>query len=187
MTRDDVLKLKAATLYILNECEAIDPLHLFKILYFADIKHLANYGRRIIADPFYALDRGPVPTGLYDAIKALKGKHLYGKNNNLNIITAALKIDNDPVLGYVIYPLESFDAEELSVSDIECLSSSIKENSNLSFCELSKKSHQLAWTEANRAKRNSKLDILLMAEEAGAPDDMIEYIREDLLLNDIIA
>lgn len=187
MTRDDILKLKAATLYILNECEAIDPLHLFKILYFADTKHLVNYGRRIIADPFHALERGPVPTGLYDAIKALKGKHLYGKNRDLNIITAALKIDNDPVLGYVIYPLESFDADELSASDIECLNSSIEENSNLTFGELSKKSHQLAWIEASKTKRNSKLDILLMAKEAGAPDEMIEYIREDQLLNDIIA
>ena len=32
MTIDDILKLKAAALYVVNKCQAIDYFHLFKIL-----------------------------------------------------------------------------------------------------------------------------------------------------------
>lgn len=35
MTTDDMLKLKAVTLYILKQCGELDFIHLFKILYFA--------------------------------------------------------------------------------------------------------------------------------------------------------
>ena len=34
MTTDDMLKLKAVTLYILKQCGELDFIHLFKILYF---------------------------------------------------------------------------------------------------------------------------------------------------------
>ena len=33
MTTDDMLKLKAVTLYILKQCGELDFIHLFKILY----------------------------------------------------------------------------------------------------------------------------------------------------------
>ena len=77
MTIDDILKLKAAALYVVNKCQAIDYFHLFKILYFADREHYAVYGRRIINDTFCALQNGPVPSFLYDAIKVL-----YGSSSN---------------------------------------------------------------------------------------------------------
>lgn len=187
MTKDDILKLKAVTLYILTECRGLDPLHLFKILYFADTAHLAKYGRRITNDVFCALPKGPVPSGLYDALKAIKGKRLSRKNANLQVITDALLSDEDTLLNYVIYPNEVADMDELSKSDIECITKSIEENYYLPFDELSNKSHALAWTVAHDTKPNSPIDVLLMAKEAGATDDMIEYIKEDIHLNSIIS
>ena len=41
MTTDDMLKLKAVTLYILKQCGELDFIHLFKILYFAERQHYA--------------------------------------------------------------------------------------------------------------------------------------------------
>lgn len=69
LTLDEMLKLKAAVLYVINKCGVIDYFHLFKILYFADRAHYAHYGRRIIQDTFCALQKGPVPSTLFDAIK----------------------------------------------------------------------------------------------------------------------
>lgn len=187
MTKNEILKLKAVTLFILNECRGLDPLHLFKILYFADTAHLAKYGRRIINDTFCALPNGPVPTNLYDALKAVKGNRNSYKKIDLQIIVNALSIDSDTLLNYVIYSTEMTDMDELSNSDIECIANSIKENLPLSFNELSNKSHNLAWTTANNSKPNSPINVLLMAKEAGATDDMMEYIKEDLQLNAIIS
>ena len=36
LTIDEMLKLKAVVLYVINKCDEIDYFHLFKILYFAD-------------------------------------------------------------------------------------------------------------------------------------------------------
>ena len=37
LTTDEILKLKAVALYVINKFEAIDILPLFKIIYFADM------------------------------------------------------------------------------------------------------------------------------------------------------
>lgn len=48
MTTDDMLKLKAVTLYILKQCGELDFIHLFKILYFAERQHYATYGKHLV-------------------------------------------------------------------------------------------------------------------------------------------
>ena len=48
MTRDEILKLKAVTLYVLNQCGGeLDFIHLFKILYFSDRAYLLDFFRFI--------------------------------------------------------------------------------------------------------------------------------------------
>ena len=47
MTNDDIAKLKAAALYVLNKCGETDFIHLFKILYFAERSHYAKYGKHL--------------------------------------------------------------------------------------------------------------------------------------------
>ena len=42
LTIDEMLKLKAVVLYVINKCDEIDYFHLFKILYFADRAHYVN-------------------------------------------------------------------------------------------------------------------------------------------------
>ena len=43
LTTDEILKLKAVALYVINKFEAIDILPLFKIIYFADREHYAVF------------------------------------------------------------------------------------------------------------------------------------------------
>lgn len=176
LTTDDILKLKAVTLYVINMCKAIDYFHLFKIIYFADRDHYAVYGRRIVKDTFCALKNGPVPSNLYNAIKDVIGKEHIG-NSPLRVIANAIEVE-DPDYSYVVSAKELPDMDELSRSDIEMLDKSISENLPLSFRELSDKSHDIAWRAAHDNCPNSEMTPILMARAAGASDDTINFIRE---------
>ena len=65
-------KIKEVLLYILGKTGVLDYYHLMKILYLAERQHLAKWGDRIITDDYYALPHGPVPTRIYDSLKAVK-------------------------------------------------------------------------------------------------------------------
>ena len=71
MTDFDSKKLTELVLYILGKTGGVDFYHAFKILYFAEMKHLAKWGCGIVPDKFCALPYGPVPTRLYNAVKEL--------------------------------------------------------------------------------------------------------------------
>ena len=75
MAKFEDRKLVEMVLYILNRTGGTDFYHVFKILYFAEIKHLAKWGRNITPDTFCALDYGPVPSDLYNAVKEQESPH----------------------------------------------------------------------------------------------------------------
>ena len=62
MNKYEQQKIIEVVLYILNKTGGIDFYHLFKIIYFAEMKHLVKWGHRILSDDLCALDYGPVPT-----------------------------------------------------------------------------------------------------------------------------
>ena len=68
------------------------------------------------------------------------------------------------------------DTEELAQSHIECLESSIEENKDLNFSELSQKSHKIAWDNA----RDDEMNVIDIALEGGANEEMIKYINLNL-------
>lgn len=177
MSQDDILKLKAVALYVINKCNKIDLIHLFKIIYFADRKHYATYGRRIVADTFCAMQNGPVPSNLYRAVKVTRGEEKLTKGwMSLKSISDAISI-NAPY-DYIISAKELPDMDELSLSDIKMLDESISENIHLTFDEISEKSHDEAWEAAWEAQQNSKMDSHLIAESGGASEEMMDFIRE---------
>lgn len=180
MSYDDVLKLKAAVLYIVNKCGEIGFMHLFKILYFANREHIAKYGRNIINDTFCALPKGPVPTFLYDAVKPSGPKNEYQK-----IISDSL-YSQDPTYYYLLKAKEKPDMDELSKSDILCLDKSIDENIRLDMIRLSEKSHDMAWREASKQGLSRQMKSLSIAKAGGANDAMIEYIKENELIDSVI-
>lgn len=181
LTNDELLKLKAVVLYIVNKCVEIDYLHIFKILYFADREHFAKYGRRIIDDTYCALPKGPVPSFLFDALK--NSNHYKGRDHK--VISESL-YNPDPTYYYIFSAKEEADMDELSVSDIECLNKSIKENKDVDANTLSLKSHDSAWLEAWNKKQSSPINNISIAKAGGANSAMIEYIEEDKLIDILI-
>lgn len=181
---DEILKLKAAALYVINKCQDIDFLHLFKILYFADKEHYAVYGRRIVNDTFCALQNGPVPSFLYDAIKV--HQHKGGRcSDDLRIISDSIFLPSKE-FDYYVSSKEQPDMDELSASDIEMLDKSIAENKDIPFGELSEKSHDIAWHDAWNRQQNSPINPLLMARAAGASEATLEYIRENEFFDQLV-
>lgn len=180
MTLPDIQKIKAATLYILNKCESMDYFHLFKILYFANREHLATYGRPLINDNFCALENGPIPSFLYDAVKMAIGKKPKRPDFSLlydSISSASADYD------YQIRANEAADMDELSLSDIICIDKSIDENISIPFRVLSRKSHDIAWQTAWNNKQSSPMDMMLIARAGGASDGTLAYIRENVEFN----
>lgn len=155
-------KLKEVVLYILNITGGLDYYRVFKVLYFAEKEHLKLYGTRIVADNFAALPYGPVPSVLYDAVKA----NLY-----TDVITRA---GDDASM--VLLPKRNFNSDYLSQSDILCLNRSIQENAKLSFSEMMEKSHDTAWQKARQ--RSGFISLVEMARAAGASEEMLDYIEE---------
>lgn len=185
LTYDELLKLKAVVLYIVNKCEAIDYFHIFKIIYFADRDHYAKYGQRIINDTFCALKNGPVPSTLFDAIKIVVGQRNRAENSTLNIISDSL-FSSDDTYSYILSAKETPDMDELSRSDIEYLDKAIVENLNIPFGVLSDKSHDEAWEEAWKNNQSSPINDISMAKAGGANSAMIEYIEENKLIDALI-
>lgn len=181
LTYDELLKLKAVVLYIVNKCVEVDYLHIFKILYFADREHFAKYGRRIIDDTYCALPKGPVPSFLFDA---LKNSNSY-KGKEHKIISDSL-YNPDPTYYYIFSAREQADMDELSVSDIECLDKSIEENKDIVPKELSMKSHDFAWQEAWDKKQSSPINNISIAKAGGANSAMLEYINENEYIDALI-
>ena len=160
---DKLLKNKAVVLYICNELKECDYYRLFKILYFAEQKHLSKYGDKIVEDDFYALPHGPVPTLIYDEIKKLK------KQTTFSSLSGSCTL----IHGEILVPKEKPNLDFLSESEIECLSESINENKDLTFVALKKKSHQSAW----KLAKGKKISTVEIAKEANTNDDMIKYIE----------
>ena len=163
-------------LYILNKVDSkiLDFHKLFKILYFAEKMHLARYGRMITSDKFIAMKDGPVPSTIYETMKNLRNNivdnHLIADfDNNFKIYSK-----------YLTEAKRTTDLDYLSDSEIECLNESFKENINLDFNRLSKKSHDAAWDAARKEKAEKLLSVIDMAKDEGANDEMLKYIELNL-------
>ena len=109
-------KALAAVLFVIQQLGGkINKHKLAKILYFADMKHLVKYMRPIFGDDYIAMEYGRVPSRVYDGVKG-----------EFDSFRDALNVENK-----YIYSSEKPDMDELSQSEIECLSDSIKENKDI--------------------------------------------------------
>lgn len=183
MTNFEKRKLTEIVLYILNKTKGLDYYHVFKIIYFANIAHLAKYGFPMVSDEFCALQDGPVPSALYNCIKNDRycDKELQAMLND-NIRQGA----DDAY--YMLEAKREADEDYFSKADMESLNNSIAENANLSYGELRAKSHGEEWERAFNSKHGRKvMDIIGMAKDGKASDDMIEYIKDNLSIEKALA
>jgi uncharacterized phage-associated protein len=164
----DINKAQATMLYISNKVEDKNFLKLFKILYFADKKHLAKYGRQVVWDKYIAMSHGPVPSRIYNCFKAIRGDE--PKISEYKDFYHSFEVHDR----FCVTPLAEPDMDELSKSDIECLDWSIGENENLSFGRLSKKSHDRAW---KKASKDDTMDFFEIAKAGKASQELIAFMK----------
>lgn len=155
-------------LYIANRLKIKDFHKIFKVLYFAERQHLADWGRVITGDVFIAMDAGPVPSKLYDMLKIVRGDSYISDTEGLG---KYFQIEN----WMFVRPLKDANLDQLSKSEQDALNSSIEKYGSLSFDELKKKSHDIAWSSTAKDFAISWDDI---AREVGLDSDEIDYLTE---------
>jgi uncharacterized phage-associated protein len=162
-----------ALLLILNELRQSDFHKLFKILYFADRKHLKRYGNPIIGDEYISMENGPVPSNIYDLLKFANNRTTFSPFKEFfGQYSSTVNVQS-----YMVTATKNSNIDYLSETDIECLMESIHENKDLNFKQLKDKSHDLAWKRPD--PQLNTIDFLKMAEAEGADKTTLHYISEN--------
>lgn len=162
-----------AILYILKRMGGTCDIHKCnKILYFADNEHLSKYGRSITGDAYVRMDFGPVPTCIYDLLKAVRGNSFFAEQVD-EIRENCFFFVNHKDIKAVGLP----DMTYLSESDVEMLDKYIDIFKNKNFGEVSEASHGYAWS---HTAQNGVISVRDRLTEMGDSDEYINYIEEQM-------
>lgn len=132
-----------ALLYVANRVQRKDFHKIFKIIYFADRQHLADWGRPITGDTYIAMEAGPVPSRLYDMLKIVRGDSYLPDIEGLG---KYFQVEN----WMYVNPLQDANLNRLSPNEQEVLDACIDKYSSLSYDEIKEKSHDIAWRSTAR-------------------------------------
>ena len=149
-----------AVLYVASRLTDRGYHKIFKVLYFADRDHLADWGRTITGDRYVAMEFGPVPSALYDLFKV---KEKAAGNG-------------------VFADLFLADRRVLSRSDIKALDKALNEYGGKDFNTITTLSHGSAWDKTPRNRPMSFFDIM---KEHGETDEYAQYADEQARLQTI--
>lgn len=180
---EDINKIKAVVEYILQEMGvAVDYIHLFKVMYFAQEEHLALYGVPIMYDTFVARKHGPVPSLTYKVLRVAEGKTV-DVTNDLHAFASELALsvtEGHQVVS--IAPDTEVDMDELSFSNVRILDKWINHCKDIKSFDLSELSHDKAWQNAirqtERTGEDTKISLYDMAASGGASKDMLKVVKE---------
>ena len=164
----DKIKTLNALLYVASRVQRKDIHKIFKIIYFADRQHLADWGRPITGDTYIAMEAGPVPSRMYDMLKIVRGDSYLPDYENLG---RYYRIDN----WMYVTPLKDADINKLSKTEISALDDSISKYSLLSYDEIKEKSHDIAW---RSTARDFSISWDNIAREAGLDGEELECVNE---------
>ncbi len=143
-----------------------------KVLYFADREHLSRYGSLLSGDNYVAMRHGPVPSAIYNLMKAGAGRlEPLIPSQFYELVAQSLSVEE----GRRVRPLRPANLDLLSASQRECLDSSIKENGKLSFKRLTDKSHDAAWKSADE---NDLIDVKAIAKTLRNAKQVLAYRRQ---------
>ncbi len=174
----DADKALHALLFIAKSVDDPDVHRIFKILYFAEKQHLAQYGRLICGDSYVAMPYGPVPTCLYDLLKDIQGRGASSfLDTNPGLREAAKRMfaveeDNR------VTPRIEVAADVFSESDVECLREAIRQYGPLTFRELTDLSHDQAWQQTQPNKHIEVETIIKSLPDSAA---LLEYFCDSSL------
>ena len=180
-TTDQILKIKATVLYVLGQMpQGVGYIHLFKILYFAQQKHLVIYGIPIMEDTFCARKHGSVPTLTYKVLKASE-KGLTFEQQDMQDFLSGVKIELRDA-HQIVKAIQKADMDELSKSDVLVLDECINRLRNIDAFDLSDLSRDKAWLKAKRTAdrtgEDAKIPMYDIADAGGATKEMLSVIRE---------
>jgi len=180
---EDINKIKAVVEYILQQMGvAVDYIHLFKVMYFAQEEHLALYGVPIMYDTFVARKHGPVPSLTYKVLRVAEGKTL-DVTDDLHAFASELALsvtEGHQVVS--IAPDTEVDMDELSFSNVRILDKWINHCKDIKSFDLSELSHDKAWQNAirqtERTGEDTKISLYDMEASGGASKDMLKVVKE---------
>jgi uncharacterized phage-associated protein len=165
--RFDKTKALNALLYVANRVKRKDFHKIFKIIYFAERQHLADWGKPITGDTYIAMEAGPVPSRMYDMLKMVRGDSYLPDTEGL---AEYFKVDN----WMYLIPQKDADLNKLTKNEIEALDDAINKYASLSYDEIKEKSHDTAWRSTARDFSIKWEDI---AREAGLDSEEIECVN----------
>lgn len=157
-----------ALLYVANRVQRKDFHKIFKIIYFADRQHLADWGRPITGDTYIAMEAGPVPSRLYDMLKIVRGDSYLPDMEGLG---KYFQVEN----WMYVRPLQDADLNKLSASEQEAMSEAIEKYAGLSYDEIKEKSHDVAW---RSTARDFSISWDNIAREVGLDEVEVACLRD---------
>ena len=169
-----------AILYIVQEMGGVCDIHkCHKILYFADNEHLSKYGRSITGDAYVRMDWGPVPTCIYDLLKAVRGDSFFAAQVS-DIRENLFHFVNKKDIRATAAP----DMDYLSQTDREMLDKYIQKLKNWDFQQVPEASHGFAWS---NTQRNSEISVRDRLTELGDSDEYIRFVEEQMQAEEVFA
>lgn len=159
--RHDAEKTYEAILYIARHVSAPTLHTIAKIMYFADKRHLEDYGRFITGDTYIAMEYGPVPSYAYDYLKFIR-QH---KDASADI----------GVEGYHVTARREAQLDIFSPSDLECLQESVALYGQMTFGQLTDASHDEAW---HNSPENGEITIETIVNTFEDAHDLLEHLRD---------
>lgn len=184
MNREEALTLKAIVLYILKNSKSRAShtvYYIVKTAFIAQQKHLAKYLCPLFDDKIIALQFGPVPSALYDALKIARGDaktKYFHRNDELHIVYDSISFCDETFTAN-----ENPDMNYLSKSAIECINEALEVVSSMSFEEIVNATHGDEWNKAYNNPDNKNMSYLAIAREGGADESSISYLKENLELD----
>lgn len=166
----------AAVLYIAGRISQPDRFRLGHLLYLADKLHLEEYGRTISGERYHAMEHGPVPSAVYDALKVLSGEDSYYHLNPkiFRGLSGRLRHLDGPNFEVISEP----DLGPLSESDLEALDDVISEFGDARMDEIEHATHDAAWTRVRESRPNAAIPWEAIAETMDDSDAVLEQLHE---------
>ena len=143
--------------------------NVLKCLYYADRKHLQEYGRQIYGETFYALEHGPVPSAAYEIIKYTNGHAKW----DLQFHEAFDLLDVNDIHVSARGPV---DTDLLSQSDMVCLLDASRKYGRMSFTRLKKLSRQGKAFE--NADPNAEMKLADLVDELQDSESVASHLKD---------
>jgi uncharacterized phage-associated protein len=157
--------VQALNFFAIKSGGTINKLKVIKLIFFADRYHLRKYGRPITNDEYFAMEYGPVGSGIKDI--AEMNEFWNSDKYVLSYITAPTRYD--------VKSIKDYDCDVFSESDLEALSFAWDEFGKYDEFKLAEITHQYPeWKRREHALENSKRERMDYKDFFDDPPDNFE-------------